>query len=280
MTPLPTITSFDEISLKGLEKSSDMLTRLDNKYVVTEGLGFTGIEALRDNFDVLTIDGKKSFGYHNVYFDDNGICFSQHKQGKRHKFKARTRLYMDSDNLAFFEVKLSGIRGQTDKFRIKCDKSDHGELRDDFQAFIERKFMEKYNKSFSYSLSPSVTTSYKRITLVAKKGGERLTIDHDVSLSVNGVEVILPKEVAIFETKSINGNGIADKILRKESIQTVSGCSKFCLAMSLSGEGGNYNKFKPLIKKYFTEEDAHTSLPSIFPTEPLEDAIDSTMQFA
>lgn len=251
MTPIPQLEQFEPISLKGLETKADMLTRLDNKYIVRGILSEGAGDKLRDAFDVLTIDDKRSFGYHNVYFDQDGLCFDQHKQGKRHKFKARTRVYLDSENLAFFEVKLSGKGGQTDKFRMRVDEAEHGTMPEHFMDFLKETYLKQYGKAFAHDLAPSVTTAYRRITLVAKEGRERLTIDHDLALTVNGKQVAIPEGLAIFETKSINGNGLADKILRSERIRTVSGCSKFCLAMSLSGEVRSYNKFKPLIKKFF-----------------------------
>lgn len=257
MNPLLQLKTFHRVSLATLNTKANMLTRLDNKYIVRGAISALGIKKLRDSFDVLTIKDRTSFRYHTIYFDSEKICFEEYTQGKRQRFKARTRVYQDSDNLAFFEVKLSG-KDQTDKFRIRCDSDEHGTLTTEFLMFLKEKYRNQYKKEFFYELTPSVSTSYKRITLVAKNGGERLTIDYDIVFTVDKKEIVLPKNFAIFETKSNNGNGIADKILRQEHIKTVDACSKFGLAMVLSGKVSRYNKFLPVIKKHFRDYVAAT----------------------
>lgn len=259
MNPIPNLDSFDSLSLKELNSKADMLTRVDNKYIVNGALSADSIEKLKAEFDVLAIDDKRTFGYENVYFDDADVCFHQHRQGKRQKFKARTRVYLDSEELAYFEVKLAGKGRIIDKYRIPCAVSDHGTLPGHFNDFLKDRYSEQYNKKFNFNLVPTVKTAYRRITLVAKNGGERLTIDHHLSLGVNDTSSEVPSSLSIFETKSKNGNGIADKILRSESIPRVKGCSKFCLSMALSGKVKKYNKFLPLIRKHFQDKLANDS---------------------
>jgi hypothetical protein len=250
MNPLTQLETFDPVSLAELDAKADMLTRLDNKYIVREAISVAGIKKLREAFDVLKIENRTSFGYHTIYFDSKNLCFTEYTHGKRQRFKARTRVYQDSKNLAFFEVKLSG-KGQTDKFRVRCDVSQHGVLSSDFLKFLKEKYHRQYKKAFPYRLTPSVSTSYTRVTLVAKDGGERLTIDYNLVFVVDGKKLVMPSNFAIFETKSKNGNGLADKILRFEQLKAVDGCSKFGLAMVLSGKVSKYNKFLPVIKKHF-----------------------------
>ena len=257
MSPIPNLDSFDSLSLKELNSKADMLTRVDNKYIVKGALSTDSIKKLKEEFDVLAIDDKRTFGYENVYFDDAEVCFQQHRQGKRQKFKARTRVYLDSEDLAFFEVKLAGKGRIIDKYRIPCSVSDHGTLPGHFNDFLKDRYSEQYNKKFDFKLVPTVKTAYRRITLVAKNGGERLTIDHNLSLGVHDTSSDVPSSLSIFETKSKNGNGIADKILRSESIPRVKGCSKFCLSMALSGKVDKYNKFLPLIRKHFWDKPAY-----------------------
>lgn len=286
MCPIPNLDSFNSLGLKELNSKANMLTRVDNKYIVKGILSADSIKKLEQAFDVLAIDDKRTFGYENVYFDDADVCFHQHRQGKRQKFKARTRVYLDSEDLAFFEVKLAGKGRIIDKYRIPCSVSDHGTLPGHFNDFLKDRYYEQYNKKFDFKLLPTVKTAYRRITLVAKNGGERLTIDHDLSLGVNDVSSDVPSSLSIFETKSKNGNGIADKILRSESIPRVKGCSKFCLSMALSGKVGKYNKFLPLIRKHFCKKSAsnlHSKAPARYITEssferPLFDEFDSTGQ--
>ncbi|NNE64068.1 MAG: polyphosphate polymerase domain-containing protein [Gammaproteobacteria bacterium] len=254
MSPIPNLHSFDPLSLDELNIKADMLTRVDNKYIVNGHLCSASIKLLKQHFDVLTIDRKRSFGYENIYFDDeDGICFHQHRQGKRQKFKARTRVYLDSKDLAYFEVKLAGKGRIIDKYRIPCKLHEHGMVTNQFAEFLKQQYAKQYKRTLDFNLLPTVKTAYQRITLVAKKGGERLTIDHNLSLGLKDTAANVPAALAIFETKSKNGNGIADKILRSESIPRVKGCSKFCLSMALSGQVRKYNKFLPVIRQHFSE---------------------------
>ncbi len=250
MNPLRDIELFQPISLSELEEKSSMLKREDSKYILTHELSSSTVGKLRDAFDILSINGRRAFEYENVYFDDENVCFEQHQQGKRHRFKARTRRYLNSEH-AYFEVKFNGKAGQTDKLRIPCTPQEHGSFPPHFREFLAQKYQEHYRKEFPYTLLPSVTTAYTRMTLVAKVGGERMTIDFNVTFGVDGKKLPTSSPFAIVETKSRNGNGIADKILRSENIRAVTtSCSKFCLAKSLGGTVKSYNAFRPIVHKY------------------------------
>jgi len=251
MNPIPNLDSFTSLDLQELDRKASLLSRVDNKYIVRGELSANGIKKLQEEFDVLSIDNKRIFGYENIYFDDGGVCFHRHSRGKRKRFKARTRVYLDSDELTFFEVKLAGQGRKVDKYRISCGPSEHGALTDHFAFFLKARYFEQYHKRFNFELVPTVKTAYRRITLVAKNGGERLTIDHDISLGLNDVSSGLPSSISIFETKSKNGRGIADKILSAASIPRVKGCSKFCLSMALGGKVTRFDKFLALVRNHF-----------------------------
>lgn len=253
MNPLTHLKTFESLSLEALDAKAGMLTRMDNKYIVRGQLSLQCMKKLQKEFDVLAIDGHLFFQYHSIYFDTNQLCFDEYKKDKRQRFKARTRVYQDSENLAFFEIKLSGNGSQTNKFRIRCNTSEHGTLPQHFMDFLKETYRTQYKKEFTYTLNPVVSTSYKRVTLVAKKGGERLTIDFDIVFTVEGEVIPLPPDFSICEAKSKNGNGLADKILRTERLHPVGACSKFGLAMALSGKVNRYNKFLPILKTHFKE---------------------------
>ena len=115
------LRSFSAISLDETNKSAQMLKRIDNKYIVERARLLSILDDLREEFRLLKIEDRSIFSYRSCYFDDNGRCFWEHQQGRRQRFKVRTRLYVESDK-AYFEVKLKGKRGQTDKNRMKCDR--------------------------------------------------------------------------------------------------------------------------------------------------------------
>lgn len=56
-------------------------------------------------------------------------------------------------------------------------------------------------------------------------------------------------EVFIVETKSAHGHGLADAVLRRHHQHPVSGCSKYCVGMSLVGAVDRFNRFRPALRK-------------------------------
>lgn len=244
--------NFSAISLDDLKEKANMLSRSENKYLLKNEFSKSLIDKLSKEFDVLEIDGKQVFGYETIYLDDNAICYNEHLQGKRQRFKMRTRRYLDANNLCFFEMKLKGKRGSTNKFRYQCDESEHGVFTKRAEEMAKKVYREEYGKEFNFSIKPQITMDYKRITLVAKEGGERITIDFDLAfIGQDGRKVKAPKDFIIVETKTGKGNGRADKILRSESIRTVQRCSKFCTGMIVLGMVDKVNKFMPLMSRYF-----------------------------
>lgn len=249
---------FEPISLVELNEKADMLERIDNKYILNaEELSKCG-NALKESFDILEINGLRSFTYETTYFDTpEHLCYFEHQREKRLIFKVRTRSYIDSGE-TYLELKLEDRRERTIKKRLKYIPENSKQLTDEAYAFIQKHYKNYYKKDFLYSLIPSLTMTYKRITLVAKEWGERLTIDfalHFSSFIWNG-QYHAPSDFIIIEAKSSHGHGIADKIFRSEKHRST-GCSKFCLSKILTGDVKKANRFLPILRKHF----AH-SLPS------------------
>ncbi len=244
--------NFSTVSLSDLKEKANMLSRSENKYLLKNEFSESLINKLSKDFDVLEIDGKQVFGYETIYFDDNSVCYEEHRKGKRQRFKLRTRRYLDADNLCFFEMKLKGKRGSTNKFRYQCKESEHGFFTEKSEEMVKKNYREQYNKEFNFSVKPQIAMRYKRITLVAKGGGERITIDFNLRfMSSEGKKASAPKDFIIIETKTGKGNGLADKIFRSESIRKVRRCSKFCVGMIILGMTDKINKFIPLMTRYF-----------------------------
>jgi len=200
-------------------------------------------------FDVLDIDGQRSFSYETCYFDDeNFSSYFDHHQGKRKRFKVRTRKYTDA-GLCFMEVKFKSTRGMTIKKRLPYDINQHKVLDEHALAYIKAAYETLYGNPFNYSFSPTLEMQYHRITLVAKHGPERMTIDYDLSfLGDNGVRSIRDDRF-IVEAKSLKGNGIADKLLRKYHQHPTKHCSKYCIGMSFMEQVTKNNRFLPALRK-------------------------------
>jgi hypothetical protein len=241
--------TFRPISLAALNAKAAMLERLDNKYVVRADVLREAVPALAERFDMLEIDGRRAFTYETCYFDDSGRrSYFDHHQGRRQRMKVRVRRYTDA-GLCFVEVKLKDKRGVTVKKRLPYDPDRYGTLDRRACEHVEQSDRALYGHDFGLLLEPTLEMSYRRLTLVAREGCERMTIDGRIRFRAGGGECATDENVYIVETKSPNGNGIADKILRALHQHPTERCSKYCVGMSLTGAVAKHNRFLPALRK-------------------------------
>jgi hypothetical protein len=242
------LSSFGTISLEGLNSKAAMLERLDNKYIVPADRLLPAFQRFGELFDVLEISGKRAFTYATEYFDDEGThAYHDHHQGRRKRCKVRIRNYVDA-GFSYLEVKLKDIRDATVKKRLKLAQPSRG-LCDESLAFIDACHVEMYGTPLGRSLMPVIGMEYERITLVAREGGERMTIDTRMAFrAANAMREAAP-DMFILETKSARGNGIADKILRAEHLHPTKSCSKYCVGMAALGLVSRHNRFLPALRR-------------------------------
>ena len=243
------LARFRPISLAKLNAGSAMLERLDNKYVVHLSVLQHIAEFLSAHFDILEIEGKRAFTYETCYFDDaQHTSYFEHHQGRRQRCKIRVRKYADAQS-CFVEVKLKEKRDHTIKKRLEYPTDKYRTLDARAMAHIKSSYFNTYGREFVAALKPVLDVSYRRITLVAKNGGERITIDSDLVFSGDDRSCVIDASLFIIETKSMNGNGIADKVLRHLHQHPTGSCSKYCLGTALLQQVGKYNKFLPALRK-------------------------------
>lgn len=240
---------FEPIGLETLNAKAAMLERLDNKYVVGATVLRRAAAELAMHFDVLEIDGSRSFTYETCYFDDPvRQSYFDHHQGRRRRAKVRIRKYLEA-GLCFVEVKLKDRRGATIKKRLPYDPVNFGVLDETALAYVHRVYFEQYRQEFPYELSRVIDMRYVRMTLVAKEGGERMTIDGQLRFFAPGTSHTVRDDRFILETKSANGNGIADRILRTLHQHPTKHCSKYCTAVAILNQGTKHNKFLPALRR-------------------------------
>jgi hypothetical protein len=242
------LSRFAPLTLAALNAKAAMLERQDNKYIITAARLRPALEAFADHFDVLEIDAKRAFSYATLYFDDaDQSAYHDHHQGRRKRGKVRVRSYIDA-GFSYLEVKLKDIRDVTVKKRLQVE-NDLSALDADSMAFVDACFRDQYGADLGRALGPAIGMEYDRITLVAKDGGERMTIDARLRFSSHHRTCAVSPDVFIMETKSARGNGLADKILRKLHAQPTPRCSKYCVAMAALGEVQRHNRFLPALRR-------------------------------
>jgi hypothetical protein len=241
--------NFSAISLEHLNKKASMLNRLDNKYIVSREVMRQILPALAEQFEILEIDGKRDFTYETCYFDDDSYsAYFAHHQGRRKRVKVRTRNYLDSD-LCFLEMKIKSTRGMTIKKRLAIRAENARHLNTSAREQLNLWYQSVYNEEFSGTLQPVLDMHYQRMTLVALHGSERMTIDHHLGFTDGTTSKSISEDLFILEDKSVQGNGIADQILRRYHQHPTNQCSKYCVGMSIMEKITKHNRFLPAIRK-------------------------------
>ena len=254
---------FAPISLEALNTKAAMLSRIDNKYVLDKPALMEAMPALSQYFEVLEIEGRRAFTYATRYFDTPSFeAYYEHHQGLRKGFKVRVRRYMDA-GLCYLELKVKGQRGMTEKHRMPYDVADLGALTADAKEFVSTIYSGHYGKPFLYDLHRAMDIQYRRITLVAKDGGERMTIDTDLRFAFNGAHMELGSERFIVETKSALGRGFADRVLRCTGNRSTKKCSKYCIGTAALGLVTRHNRFLPTMRKLGLVEGTNLLAPGV-----------------
>jgi VTC domain len=243
------LARFAPITLEQLNAKAAMLERLDNKYIVNADVFAEFLVRSTEIFDVLELAGKRRFRYDTLYFDTAELaCFHDHQRGRRKRCKIRIRDYCDTHQ-AYLEVKLKDKRGSTVKKRMKCKDGNHAMLDEAQKCFIGFSYRELYDEPLHMQFAPALNMSYQRMTLVARAGGERLTIDNGLSFWTDNNHSVISDNQFVIETKSRNGNGLADQVLRGLHQHPLNRCSKYCIGLALTVPDLTHNAFKPTIRK-------------------------------
>jgi hypothetical protein len=216
------LAKLNPISLDELDERASLLRRVDTKYVIPEAELRELVGELAGDHDVLEIDGRRAFSYLSVYFDTPDLrCYRDHVEGRRPRFKARTRCYLDIGTCQF-EVKLGTADGGTDK-----RQAHHAPGRTDRLDATSRELLDETLRDAGIPavgpMEPMLRTTFDRITLAAREGGSRLTCDLRLRLAaMDGREVRLRDGIALVETKSADGRSRPDELLAERGVEPVS----------------------------------------------------------
>lgn len=244
-------SQFEPISLQAINERASLQTRADNKYFVPWRVFVAFTQTLSSNYFVMDINGKRAFTYDTQYFDTPALTsYWGHVQGRRKRFKTRSRHYVDS-GLCFFELKLKSGRGETVKHKIAYSEDEWADVSAEATTFLQARLHNAYNIAFTQPMVPTLRTHYERVTVVALDSKERVTCDLNLKFGTGDTwhGQMLPDHVLI-ETKSERGRGNADQLLWHLGSRPARG-SKYCLGMSLVRPELRANPFQHVRKSYF-----------------------------
>jgi hypothetical protein len=227
------MNELEPISLEQLDEQAKLRRRVDSKYIVPGKLAADMVRSMATGYRALEIDGQRRFSYESVYFDTPGLrCFTDHVEGNRPRFKVRSRYYRET-KACFFEIKVKRADDETVKLQRPYEHADHGTITPEARRFIEEALGELAGEEAPSDLAPSLVTSYERLTLSAREGGERATLDLAVGLrSMDDRAVELRDDVVLVETKTEDGESRLDEALAAEGCDVIS-ISKYRLGIGL-----------------------------------------------
>jgi len=234
------VRSFEGITLDEVAGAkTQLLNRVESKYLMTAGQCRKLIQALSGSYRVLEVRNTRISGYETRYYDDSSFTtYIQHHNGKGNRYKLRLRHY-ESSGETYLEVKKKSNKGSTEKRRIQASWTPAGFLPE------EERFL---GAAFPYDcrgFHPVLVTAYDRLTLVSTEFPERITFDIGISFA-NGYQSISYPALVIGEIKHDKGakNTPAQSAIRSMGIQERS-FSKYCIGVSLLYGQLKHNRFKP-----------------------------------
>lgn len=217
------------LSLAELDTSRSLQARQDRKYVLTEAVLAQVLTDLHGAFAVLEVDGARGCTYATTYYDTaNLLCYRQHAQEVRRRFKARTRTYVES-GLVRLELKAKGPGGKTVKHALdNAEPGLHGVARSFLRQALDHSYGPAYEPAVVPALQPALTMTCHRTTLVGLDEHVRVTADVDLALG----EHVLRPGLVLLEVKSAGPRTDMDRALVAHGARPAS-FSKYIAAVEL-----------------------------------------------
>jgi hypothetical protein len=150
-----------------------------------------------------------------------------------------------------FEVKLAGPHGETVKERVPYPAEHRAELTDDALAHLGTTLRAAYHQDPPAVLRPTLVTTYRRTTFVARTGEARLTCDVGLTCRDGLHEVRETGTHVLVESKSAGHAGsVADQILRKLGARPAS-VSKYAVGVAALHPELPSNPWHRTLRRYF-----------------------------
>jgi hypothetical protein len=235
---LDAIACFEAIDLAAMGEGN-LQDRIDTKYLLDVRELPALLKALQPHYRVLEVAGARLMGYQTLYFDtpEFSLYQAQHN-GRPDRYKARSRRYVQTRQ-AFLEVKHKNVQSRTLKNRIATPEL-MTELDDDARAFFAL-----HLPAVSAALEPKLWNRYRRVTLAAHGGGERITFDLDIGFGKELITTGLPGlVVAELKQDRVDRDSPFRLEMRARGVRPI-GFSKYCVGAALLHPTLKHNRFKP-----------------------------------
>lgn len=262
-TLAPASVAAGAIGLDELTARAELLTRVDRKYLLTAAQARPVLEAAAGLEPlVLEIEGLREFSYESVYFDTPELLsYRLAAHGRRRRFKLRTRCYLDTGG-AYLELKTRGARSATVKDRVPVADEDRARLTGEGAASVAEALDDLGLGAVTVArLRPTLTTRYRRTTLLLPASSARATVDTDLSWAdADGRRRHRP-DLVVIETKAAGGPGPLDRLLWRSGHRP-DRVSKFATGLAMLRPELPANRWARVLRRHFPES---RSLPECRP---------------
>jgi len=237
--------------LAEVDAAATLQHRVDRKYLVPAASAGRFVAGLSGTHHVLDLDGRRTTGYLSTYFDTPGFAaWRAHVQGRRRRWKVRTRLYAE-DGPCRVEVKTKDGRGATLKHALKADAQDYGRLGPEAAAFVTAVLADQSVHDVTVTeLRPAAEVTYVRAALADLTAGTRVTLDGQLACHRDGRSALLDQDFVLVETKGATRPAPADRILTGLGARPVA-ISKYIVGLSQLVPGLPDNSVRRLARTRF-----------------------------
>ncbi|MFD5544005.1 polyphosphate polymerase domain-containing protein [Streptomyces sp. NPDC127079] len=259
MTPAVSYTAGLSLSaLRGatlaeVDAAAALQHRTDRKYLLPLDQARAFVRLLADSHRVLDLAGRRTTSYLSTYFDTEQLAaWHAHVQGRRRRWKVRTRLYAE-DGLCRVEVKTKDGRGATVKHALKVPAPAYGELDARATEFVNGVLEEAGIPVTAEELAPAAEVRYVRAALADLDHGTRVTLDGALTCHHGDRTAALDPAQVLVETKGGARPAPADRLLLRLGGRPVS-LSKYVIGRSLLTPGLPDNDVRRLARTHFTAQ--------------------------
>lgn len=251
-------------TLAEVDAAAALQHRVDRKYLVPLDRARRLIACLADSHHVLDLGRRRTTSYLSTYFDTPELgAWRAHVQGRRRRWKVRTRLYAE-DGLCRVEVKTKDGRGATVKHALKVPAAEYGELTTEGARFVDAMLDGAGIPVAAEELSASAEVRYVRAALADLDHGSRVTLDGTLSCHRDDRTAALDPGHVLIETKGGTQPASADRLLLGMGVRPVS-LSKYIVGQSLLTPGLPDNDVRRLARAHFTTGADPAPLPERIP---------------
>jgi hypothetical protein len=235
---LHVLSRFQPIGIHDMGHAT-LQNRKESKFLLTSKQALDFISHLPETYRIFEVAGQRIQTYSTTYYDSPQLkLYLEHHNGKKPRYKVRTRSYVGSD-LTFLEVKEKKNTGRTVKHRLQTENLITL-LGTDFKEFLTSCLPYDYSQ-----YKPVLLNEYHRITLVSETNPERITLDVNLSYHCSSIDITLP-DIVIAELKRSSDQSISPALDYLNSMHVrPKGFSKYCIGISLLyGNFVKHNNFR------------------------------------